>query len=1192
MLLKSINIQGFKSFADKTQLQFGKGITAVVGPNGSGKSNISDAVRWVLGEQSTKSLRGSSMEDVIFLGSDTRRPQGFAEVTLTIDNTDRSLNFDNDTVAVTRRYYRSHESEYLINGVSVRLRDVNELFMDTGLGRDGYSMIGQGKIDSIVGAKPHERRDIFEEASGISRYRYRKIEAERKLDAAAENMVRLRDIFSELESRVGPLKLQSEKAEKYLGLREERKKLEIGLWLRALDNSKDTLRNQDKKITITKAQYDDINTKLTEIEKSQENAAAENARKITEIENKRREAAELEETAARTEGEIAVGQNTVLHNNRNIERINFEIEGLKGSDETAKENIENERIRLEEKKKALSENEGEILSKSDELNRLVTESEGFSKQIEDLALQLNSATAESADMQVRTVSAETAIGEIVSRRAAINENKAELTAVLGEQQKELEALKHDREELEDSLSGYRNSQDGYKMRLTSREQKVTTLKAEIDKLHLDIEDNARRVEMLKELERNMEGFNHAVKEVMNEAGGGALRGIHGPFIRLIKVDKEYSVAIETALGNAAQNIVVDNENDAKRAIKMLKEGKKGRATFLPVATIQGRYIDEKKLEDCYGFVGIASDLIECDQKYREIAVSLLGRTIVAEDLDSAVSIAGKFGYKYKIVSLDGQQVHAGGSMTGGSLSRHSGLLSRAGEIAALEEKAKKLESKLATKQGEFKLSEESLNSVKNDIANIEAEITSANEDLIRVLAELRRVDELVNTNAHNLELLQKELVDCENREQENNNIIETAKRDSQDLTAKIDSLKAQIQEISGGRDGIAEKRDELTDTLTSLKLKNVELQKDIEQIGRTLRQMESDVSDREYRVSQLQLELEQFNEINANIGKHAEELKADIERFKKEAEEKLRQAEDLRREREAAEQQGVKIRAQERQLLDDKEKLSSEMVRLEERRASMVREYDDIIKRLFDEYELTRGEAEALNIVIEDEPSARRELAEIKGKIKALGNINVEAIDEYKEVKERYEYYKEQIEDVEKAQAELQKLISELTGTMRDLFQDGFSKINRNFQKTFTDLFGGGAAELVLSDPENILESGIDISVRIPGKTVSKIEPLSGGEKALVAISIYFAIMMVNPPPFCLLDEVESALDEVNVDRVAEYMHHMNASTQFICITHRRGTMEAADMLYGVTMQEKGVSRLLELNVSELERKLGIKDAK
>lgn len=1192
MLLKSINIQGFKSFADKTQLQFGKGITAVVGPNGSGKSNISDAVRWVLGEQSTKSLRGSSMEDVIFLGSDTRRPQGFAEVTLTIDNSDRSLNFDNDTVSVTRRYYRSHESEYLINGVSVRLRDVNELFMDTGLGRDGYSMIGQGKIDSIVGAKPNERRDIFEEASGISRYRYRKIEAERKLDAAAENMVRLKDIFAELEGRVGPLRIQSEKAQKYLEFREERKKLEIGLWLRALDNSKDTLRNQDKKITIAKAQYDDINAKLENFLKQQENAAEQNARFITEIEQKRKEAAELEETAARTEGEIAVGQNTILHNNRNIERINFEIEGLKGSDETAKQNIENERIRLEEKQKALSDNEQEILNKSDELNALVTESEGFSKQIEELALELNSATALSSDMQVRTVSAKTAIGEIATRRTAIIENKDEISALLKDQTAEFEALKSDREELEDSLSTYRNSLEGYKMRLSTREEKVEALKAEVDKLGLDIEDNARRVEMLKELERNMEGFNHAVKEVMNEHKGGTLRGIHGPFIRLIKVDKEYSVAIETALGNAAQNIVVDNENDAKKAIKMLKEGKKGRATFLPVSSIEGRYINEPKLEDCYGFVGIASDLVECDQKYKEIAVSLLGRIVVAEDLDSAVSIANKFGYKYKIVSLDGQLVHAGGSMTGGSLSRHSGLLSRAGEIAALEEKTGKLKSKLETKQGEYKLLEEGLASVKNDIANIEAEISSANEDLIRVLGELRRVDDLLNTNKHNLELLDKELLDCARREQENNEIIVIAEKENETTALKIAELKTQIEQISGGRDGVAEKRDQLTDTVTALKLKNVELQKDIEQSARSLQQMQNDVSDREYRVSQLSLELEQFSEHNKAIEQRAEELKADIERFKAEAITKLAEAEKLREERESAEQQGVQARAEERKLLDDKEKLSQEMVRLDERRAGMVREYDDIIKRLFDEYELTRGEAEELNIVIEDESAAKHELAEIKGKIKALGNINIEAIDEYKEVKERYEYYKEQIEDVEKAQAELSKLISELTGTMRDLFQDGFSKINRNFQKTFTDLFGGGSAELVLSDPENILESGIDISVRIPGKTVSKIEPLSGGEKALVAISIYFAIMMVNPPPFCLLDEVESALDEVNVDRVAEYMHHMNASTQFICITHRRGTMEAADMLYGVTMQEKGVSRLLELNVSELERKLGIKDAK
>ncbi len=1186
MLLKSIDIQGFKSFADKTHLQFGKGITAVVGPNGSGKSNISDAVRWVLGEQSTKSLRGASMEDVIFLGSDTRRAQGFAEVTLTIDNTDRSLNFDNDTVAVTRRYYRSHESEYLINGVSVRLRDVNELFMDTGLGRDGYSMIGQGKIDSIVGAKPNERRDIFEEASGISRYRYRKIEAERKLGQAEENLVRLNDIFAELESRIGPLKHQSEKAEKYLKFRDEKKELEIGLWLNALDNSKDTLRNHERKITLVRDQYDETNKKLGEIAEGQEKLIEQNAFFNSAIEQKRRRSQELDEEATRKEGEIAVVENTILHNNQNIERIRFEIDGLNESDVNARDNIKAEQEKLSQRQQKLSDTNLLINNVTEELNGLIAESEGYSRKTEELVLALNSLSAQSTEEQVKSVSASTALEEIATRIAAVKENRQELSETLVSQEEEFKKLSTDRDDLEDSVKSYNNSIDGYKMRRSSREESVKNLTAEIDKLRLDIEDLKRRVAMLDELEKNMEGFGFAVKAVMKAHKGGTLNGIHGPFVRLIDVDKEFSVAIETALGSAAQNVVVENEGDAKRAINMLKNDKAGRATFLPISSIEGRYIDEPKLDSCFGFVGIASDLVKCDKKYREIAVSLLGRIVVAEDLDSAVAIAKKFNYKYKIVSLDGQVVNAGGSMTGGSLSKHTGLLSRGGEIEALKLQIAKKNEKLELKTVELKNAESSLEGVNKDIANIEAELKTANEDLIRVLGEMRRVDELISTNRSNIEALEKELTDCENREKLNHETIDAAEKIIEELKENQTKIQSEIDEISGGRSSLSERRDSLSERLTALKLQNVETEKDIESISRTVKAMESALNDRAYRADQLELERQQLLGLNNDYAGRIEELKQAIEELHKNAKQELEQAAELRASQDEAERQNVNMRAQERALTEEREKLNGELIRLEERRTNMMHEYDDIIRKLFDEYELTKSQAEELDIQLRDPAAAKRELAEIKGKMKALGDVNVSAIEEYKEVSERYEYYKEQIEDVEKSRKELYKLIGGLTETMRDLFIDGFGKINRNFSKTFTDLFGGGSAELILSDPENVLESGIDISVRIPGKTVSKIEPLSGGEKALVAISIYFAIMMVAPPPFCLLDEVESALDEVNVDRVADYMHRMNDSTQFICITHRRGTMEAADMLYGVTMQEKGVSKLLEINVSELEKKL------
>jgi len=1189
MLLKSIDIQGFKSFADKTKLQFGQGITAVVGPNGSGKSNISDAVRWVLGEQSTKSLRGGTMEDVIFLGSDTRRPQGFAEVTLTIDNSDRSLNFDNDIVSVTRRYYRSHESEYLINGVSVRLRDVNELFMDTGLGRDGYSMIGQGKIDSIVGAKPQERRDIFEEASGISRYRYRKIEAERKLNAAEENMVRLRDIFAELDGRLGPLKRQSEKAHKYLELRDARKELEIGLWLYSLDNSKETLRNQERKIDLARAQYSEIDKKVEEISKEQEGNIEANVKINTAIDDCRKQSAEYEEDAARKEGEIAVVKNTIDHNNQDIERLLGEIEQLKVSDETAEQSIISENERMEFKSKEKAATDEKIQSVSEEMNKLIAESEGFSKKMEELVLNLNSISGRSSDCQVRLASAETALREIGVRRQAVKENKLELEASLKDDQKELEALLKDKVALEETVTERTNALEGFKKRLENREETLHNVSSEVDKIKLDIEDCRRRADIFRDLEKNMEGFNFAVKTVMNKHKAGEMKGIHGPIIRLISVDKEFSVAVETALGNAAQNIVTDNENDAKRAIEMLKREKAGRATFLPVSSIEGRYIKEDKLENMYGFVGIASDLCTADEKYREILVSLLGRIIVAEDLDTAVTIAKKFNYKYKVVSLDGQLVNAGGAMTGGSLSKHSGLLSRKGDIVALEKEIKKLSEKLENKTLELKNAEDSLNTVQADILTIETELKTANEDLIRVLGEERRVSGLVTSQKNAITVLMEELKIADQREKENDAIIEESRGVIKELEKKAQDIQAEMDGIDGGRNDIAIRRQAFSDELTRLKLTSATLEKDIESISRSVENFRQSLSDRAYRFEQLNLEREQLENRNNELEGRIEELKALIEESKANAKKELEKIDELRQQREAAEQRNAGIRAEEKALMEDKEKLSGELVRLEERKASMIKEYDDIIKKLFDEYELTKSEADELGIVIEDPTASRRELSEIKGKIKSLGDVNVAAIDEYKEVSERHTFYKEQIEDIEKTRTELYKLINTLTGTMKELFSEGFQKINKNFSKTFTDLFGGGTAELTLLDPENILESGIDISVRIPGKTVSKIEPLSGGEKALVAISIYFAIMMVNPPPFCLLDEVESALDEVNVDRVAEYMHRMNESTQFICITHRRGTMEAADMLYGVTMQEKGVSKLLELNVSEIEKKLEIK---
>ena len=695
MLLSSIQIQGFKSFADKTVLKFGKGITAVVGPNGSGKSNISDAVRWVLGEQSTKSLRGQSMEDVIFGGTETRRPHGYCEVTLNIDNSDRTLNFDNDTVAVTRRYYRSHESEYAINGVSVRLKDIHELFMDTGLGRDGYSMIGQGKIDNIISSKSDERRDIFEEAAGISKYRYRKSEAERKLTAAEDNLLRLHDISDELEARVGPLKEQSAKAQKFLELSDRKKELEIGLWIHTLDNSKEALRAQESKIAAAQLAYREIDEELSSFDRRSEENTAYFARLTSDIEGERLNISRLNEEILKNDGAITVIKNDMEHNRQAFERLQAEAEQLGISDAAAAEEIEKRQAAADEKKAQKAETEQRLAELEKHLSDLLTSSENISRKIENEVKRLNALTAESADKRVEMVTAESAAEETVSRRENAGQQIAEYTEQLDKLTEEFNETQKLIQNIEEEIISRQNAVKGYELRLISKKDAAEKIKAELENTRLDAEEKRRRAKILRDLENSMEGFSHSVKEIVKQAETGTLRGICGPVSKLISVEKQYGVAVETALANAIQNIIVETEADAKRAIGYLKSTKGGRATFLPVATIKSREFKEHGFEAMAGFVGIASDLVEADSKYREIIKYLLGAVVVTEDIDSAAAIAKKFGYRIKVVSLDGQIVNPGGSLTGGSLSKNAGLINRAADIKALEEKAESLKQKTA-----------------------------------------------------------------------------------------------------------------------------------------------------------------------------------------------------------------------------------------------------------------------------------------------------------------------------------------------------------------------------------------------------------------------------------------------------------------------------------------------------------------
>ncbi len=1192
MFLKSIEIQGFKSFADKTVLRFGKGVTAVVGPNGSGKSNISDAVRWVLGEQSTKNLRGQSMEDVISSGTTDRRPPGFAEVTLVIDNSDRSLNFDNDEVAVTRRYYRSHESEYLINKAVVRLRDVHELFMDTGLGRDGYSMIGQGKIDNIVSSKSDERRDIFEEASGISRYRYRKIEAERRLAQADDNMLRLKDIMAELEGRVGPLEEQSKKAEKFIELAAVKKELEIGLWLNSLNQSGDALKAQNDKITLAKAQYNEVESNLESIAAGIDSGSEKFSSITVRIDEMRRTVSGYEEDITRINGEINLHKATIDHNNETIENLKNDIAELQNSDEKSKTEIEVREKLIEEKRAETEKLNQEATKLEAELNGLISNSENISRQIEDLTKKLNTYSQGISEQRVNMVTAQSSLTEIDGRNTTLD-------ALTTEKQEEVQKLSDELKELEDFLAKAQetaveceNALKGREKIFESRKQSLEETKQKLDSNRLDTEDKKRRVAILEELERNMEGMGMPTKSVVKEAEKGLLRGVHGPVSKLINVPKEYAVAIEIALGNALQNVVVESENDAKRAIEFLKSQNKGRATFLPISTVKSRELDEKGMENAFGYVGVASELVETDSKYRDIIGSLLGKTVVAEDIDCAVNIAKKHGYRFKIVTLDGQVVNAGGSLTGGSLAKNTGILSRAGEIKDLNKEIIKLAERCATLTDLYNSASRELASLEAEMTAAKSELTTAQEDKIRISGEIRRVSELLDNANKSIEAMNGEKFLLSERSKE----LQKTVAESTLKIAEIESLKnaaqTEIDGLSGGRDSVTDRREELSTNITELRIKIMETEKDIEATANSINLLNEAISQSGDRGESLLLRVAEAELASSKENEAIEALLSQIEERKTDIENANAEVQALINERDNADREGQQLRQKERDMTAEREKLGGEVARLEERRENMLREYDDIVKRLFDEYELTRTEAEQVAKPVENVGEAKRTLGEVKGKIKSLGNVNVSAIEEYKEVHERYVFMKAQMDDLENSRKELNKLIDDLTSQMKEKFTEGFTKIGANFTKVFTELFGGGHAELVMTDPDNILESGIDIIAKLPGKNVPSLDGLSGGEKALIAISIYFAIMMVNAPPFCFLDEVDTALDDINVERFANYMTRSQFGTQFICVTHRRGTMDAADMLYGVTMQEKGVTKLLQLDVDELIKTLNINENK
>lgn len=1186
MRLRGIEVQGFKSFPDRTKLTFDDGITAIVGPNGSGKSNVSDAVKWVFGEQSSKSLRGAKMEDIIFGGTQARKPQGFARVALTIDNTDRTIDVDSDEVVITRKLYRSGESEYKINQNMVRLKDIHEIFMDTGLGRDGYSIIEQGKIAEIVSAKSTQRREIFEEAAGISKFRYRKSEAERRLAQAENNLIRLRDIMNELEGRVEPLRVQSEKAQQFLVYAQEKKTLEISLWMETLESLRKQMQEQEDKVLIARRDRASTQTQLEKAEEEIESLTTKVQECAVYIDHKRGAIRELEEGLANAQVEEAVKENDIRHNNAAIAGLKEELVGSTASSEELEQQLDQKAARVKAQEAQLEHAQKKIDYLRQRLQEAQDNHNTLEAHMQALELQREEFRERIAKAQISSETSATLVEETLARLEALRLQAKNKDAHLNTLREEEKVCKAFVQTLNETLESLKNTQGGYAFKLSGKEEKLLQMEESCREWERAAGEKLQKAQVLSDLEKNMEGFSGSVKAVMRYASQGAVRGVIGPVSSLIAVEKEHSTAIEIALGAAMQNIVVEDERAAKRAIALLKEQRAGRCTFLPLTTVRGERSREVILENHPGYIGIASELVTCAEQYRPIIENMLGRVVIADDIDSAIAMGKACGHRRRIVTLDGQVVNAGGSLTGGYVGKNASILSRKNEIDCLNAEAKELSAKVVQLEAQEEGLRQEVAEIRALLEGVNAEYQTTNEDLIGATAELRRVTMAV---------------------EEAERMSEEGLREFDALTARVEALKSQkltsaqlIERLVEGCDKIAleiesagQKRANLveeiaqkTQMLSDCQVAFAAADKELEALRESLDALQQQKAGNTSRLDQLQERMLYLENINREIAGEIANIQTTAANSKEEIVCLNSQIAVKLKEREEAEGYITGLRQQEKELTSQREAASGEVARLEERLESMKGEEDNIVRKLWDEYELTKTDAVQVVIPIENTIAAQRRLGELKNKIRNLGSVNVAAIEEFKEVFERYSFLKEQITDVEQSKDELQKLIVQLSAQMTSMFLDKFDRISRHFSEIFQELFGGGKGELKLSDANDALETGIDIYVQPPGKIIKNLSALSGGEQAFVAICIYFAILKVSPAPFVLIDEIEAALDDVNVARFAAYLRRMTRRTQFISITHRRGTMEEADVLYGVTMEEEGVSKLLRLNVGELEEKL------
>ncbi|PDX62213.1 chromosome segregation protein SMC [Faecalibacterium langellae] len=1183
MVFKELEIQGFKSFPDKVKITFDAGVTGVVGPNGSGKSNLSDAVRWVLGETSSRQLRAAGkMEDVIFGGTRRRGAMGFASVRLTLDNASHTFDVDADEVTIGRKYYRSGDSEYTINGQVCRLKDVYELLLDTGIGRDGYSVIGQGRIAEIVAAKSSERREIFEEACGIAKYRYRKTEAERRLAAAGENLERLRDILGELESRVGPLEKESAKAEKFLELAAKRKTLEVTLWTDGVHRAREAVRQQVRDYETAQADYERFDRETKAAEQEAEEIRMQAQQLTIAVERLNGDIRSITEQISGSESRIAVLENDILRNEESAASLRQEIAAGEQDSTEAAAALQRHRAVAKTMEAEGEKLAAEIEALNAEIARLTDASTASGARKDSLRAELTGLTAQRTEAQVAQAAAEAAEETARQRLPALEQSLQDATAQRDEAKQDLEDTVKYRRMLEENEKQLANVRSGLELKLKGRKAALNEADNAEQRLGRELDAARQRLSVLRELEKNMDGYQNSVKAVMRAAGARRLRGVIGPVSAILKVEPGCEVAVETALGGALQNIVVENEAAAKAAIALLRNDNAGRATFLPLDTVQPGVFRGR----LSGTARLASSLVQADRRYDNIVSNLLGRIIVVDDINEASRVARDNGYHNKVVTLDGQVVNAGGSFTGGSVQRSAGLFTRKQEMEELRVKAAKLQKDCLAAQEKTDQCKEQVDALQAELTATASEQITAANDKVRAEAEQKRLEAAVqqletarSNGQQQIDALQAALTESRSK-------ADAAAQQQAELTAKIDLLTAEMNRIAEGDDSFLARQSELSQKLSAKRLEQVTRQKDAElaysQIA-ALEQRAQDAAARRASLEESLAALAQRSESCRTEIAAIRQAKTDSQSAIAAKEKAIREATEKRLERQQAETETL---ARARTSADSREEMGREMARLAERKAAAETEYDQTVAKLWDEYQLSVSQAEELCIEFESLTALRAQVADLRGKIRALGSVNVSAIEEYKEVKARYDALVRQVTDVEESRSELSRMISKLSAQMKEIFSDSFRAINENFGRVFTELFGGGEASLVLEDETDVLSCGIGIRVAPPGKVIKNLEALSGGEQALVAISIYFAILAVNPAPFCILDEIEAALDDANVVRFAQYLRRVSDKTQFIVITHRRGTMEAANVLYGVTMQEDGVSKLLKLDLEQVDATL------